>query len=170
MLGGLSLGAQIALEILSRRSGIANFAVIESALVIPSKLTAALTKPMIGMSHWLIKKKWFAKLQFSYLRIKKELFDAYYKCTCSISKEDMISFLKANSTYHLKNGIEKCCAQIYPVVGEKEGKQMKLSAKLIGEKLGRAPFIVPKLHHGEFSINHAGEYAQMLKKILNNAE
>ena len=44
-LGGLSLGGQIALEMLSQRPDICRYALIEGALVRPSKLTAALIGP-----------------------------------------------------------------------------------------------------------------------------
>ena len=39
MIGGLSLGGQILLEILSHRKDICKYAIVESALVIPSKFT-----------------------------------------------------------------------------------------------------------------------------------
>ena len=62
-IGGLSLGGQIAVEMLSQRKDICRYALIESALVKPSKLTAAMIGPAFGMSYGLIKQKWFAKLQ-----------------------------------------------------------------------------------------------------------
>ena len=37
MMGGLSLGGQILLEILSQRKDICKYAIVESVLVIPSK-------------------------------------------------------------------------------------------------------------------------------------
>ena len=60
---GLSLGGQIAVEILTQRPDICRFALLESTLVKPSKLTYALIKPTFGMSYGLIKQKWFAKMQ-----------------------------------------------------------------------------------------------------------
>ena len=96
-IGGLSLGGQIAVEMLSQRSDICQYALLESALVKPMKLTHGLIEPTFGMSYGLIKQKWFAKMQADYLGIPKELFDDYYRDTCSISKADMIAFLKANS-------------------------------------------------------------------------
>ena len=59
-LGGLSLGGQIALEILSQRNNICRYAIIESAQVIPSKLTYSMIKPAFGSCYGLIKQKWFA--------------------------------------------------------------------------------------------------------------
>ena len=50
LLGGLSLGGQIAVVMLSQRKNICRYALIESALVKPSKLTAAMIGPTFGMS------------------------------------------------------------------------------------------------------------------------
>ena len=44
-IGGLSLGGQVAVEILSQRKDICQYALIESALVKPMELTAALLGP-----------------------------------------------------------------------------------------------------------------------------
>ncbi|MGN1235568.1 MAG: alpha/beta fold hydrolase, partial [Christensenellaceae bacterium] len=117
LIGGLSLGGQILVEILSQRNDICKVAIIESALVIPMKLTHYLVKPMIEMSYGLIQQGWFARLQFKSLRIKKELFDEYYRDTCNITKENMISFLRANSWYNVKESIVNSQARVYVFVG-----------------------------------------------------
>ena len=70
LLGGLSLGAQIVLEMLSQREDICRYAIVESASVIPSKLTNALITPVFGSSYGLIKNRSFAKLQFRSLHMK----------------------------------------------------------------------------------------------------
>ena len=67
MIGGLSLGGQILLEILSQRNNICKYAIIESALVIPSKITHSMIKPAFGNCYGLIQYKWFSKLQFKSL-------------------------------------------------------------------------------------------------------
>jgi pimeloyl-ACP methyl ester carboxylesterase len=79
MMGGLSLGGQILLEILSQRKDICKYAIVESVLVIPSKFTYSMIKPAFGSCYGLIKYKWVSKLQFKSLRIKSNLFDEYYK-------------------------------------------------------------------------------------------
>ena len=76
---------------------------LESAAVIPSKLTHALIAPAFGSSYGLIKNRAFAKLQFQSLHIKPELFEDYYRDTCLIKKQDMIAFLEANTSYSLKD-------------------------------------------------------------------
>ena len=167
MIGGLSLGGQILLEILSQRKDICKYAIVESALVIPSKFAYSMIKSAFGSCYGLIKYKWFAKLQFKSLRIKPNLFEEYYKDTCAISKDDMIAFLQENSVYSLKESIGRCEASVHIFVGEKENHAMKKSAKIIHEKLQNSLVqILPKLYHGEFSINHGKYYASKIREIL----
>ncbi len=169
LIGGLSLGGQVLLDILSRRKTICTYAIVESALVIPSKLTHAMIKPIFGCCYGLIHYKWFSKLQFKSLRIKQELFDDYYRDTCGISKGDMIAFLEANAMYPLKESIRDCEAEVHIFVGEKEATVMKRSAGIIHESLkGSSLRILPKMYHGELSINHSKTYADIILEIVRH--
>lgn len=96
--GGLSLGAQVLTEMLSQREDICRYAIVESASVIPSRITNALIEPAFASSYGLIRRKRFAKMQFQYLRIRDELFEEYYRDTAKINKSNVIAFLKANTT------------------------------------------------------------------------
>ena len=166
MIGGLSLGGQILLEILSRRKNICKYAIVESALVIPSKFIYSMIKPAFGSCYGLIKYKWFSKLQFKSLRIKPELFEEYFRDTCGISKSDMIAFLQENSVYSLKDNIGECEAIVQIFVGEKENHAMRKSAAMIHEKLENSfLYVIPNMYHGEFSINHADAYVNKLLEI-----
>ena len=167
LIGGLSLGGQILLEILSQRKDICKYAIVESARVIPSKFTYFMIKPAFGSCYGLIKYKWFSKLQFKSLKIKPDLFADYYRDTCLISKSDMISFLQKNSMYSLKESFGECIANIHVLVGEKENYTMKKSAAII-QKKSKDSFlqILPNMYHGEFSINYAEEYASTILKML----
>ena len=168
-IGGLSLGAQILLEILSRKKDICSYAIIESALVIPMNTTHKLIKPTFSMSYGLISKKWFSKLQFNSLRIKKELFDEYYRDTCKIGKEDMIAFMEANSKYEIKSSLQDTDAKVVVVVGDKERAIMKKSAQKIHQTISGSEFLtLPNYYHGDFSINHPQEYVDMLDKIVGD--
>ena len=166
LIGGLSLGGQILLEILSQRNDICKYAIIESALVIPSKLTYSMIKPAFGSCYGLIQYKWFSKLQFKSLKIKSDLFDHYFKDTCAISKKDMIAFLQANSLYSLKESIKKCTAKVYIFVGEMENIAIQKSAKIIHQALPESVLhVLPELYHGEFSINKGIDYANKIREI-----
>ncbi len=166
-IGGLSLGGQIALELLSQRRDICQYALIESALVKPAKLIHALIKPTFGMSYGLIRQKWFAKLQAAYLRIPKALFDDYYRDTCKIKKADLIAFLEANSAYTVKQGLSETTAKVTIIAGSREQRNVRDSAKLLHHAIpGSRIEILAGLNHGELSINHPERYAQMLSSWI----
>ena len=162
-LGGLSLGGQIAVEMLSQRKDICRYALLESVLVKPMKLTHALIEPTFGMSYGLIKQKWFAKLQADFLGIPKALFDDYYRDTCAISKADIIAFLKANSIYTIKSGLSETKAKVKIAAGAKEQKNMRDSAVLLNQAIpGSSMEILPELRHGDLSLSKPERYVKIL--------
>jgi pimeloyl-ACP methyl ester carboxylesterase len=167
LMGGVSLGAQILLEILSRRSHICRYALVESALVIPSKLTHALVRPTLACSYGLIRQKWFAKAQAAYLKIPEARFEDYFRDTCAISGESMGAFLEANALYTLKDSLRNCGAEVRIFVGEKEIPSMKRSAHRIQRALPDSTLeILPGMRHGELALCHPEAYAALLRKIL----
>ena len=167
LIGGLSLGGQILLELLSRRGDICSCALVESAAVIPSKLTGALIAPAFGCSYGLIRNRSFARLQFQSLHMKPELFEDYYRDTCRIKKRDMIAFLKANTSYALKDAFRKASAEIHVYVGEKETGRILRSAEVICQTRPSCRLHRMKgLRHGEFSISRADQYADAVRRII----
>ena len=166
--GGLSLGGQIAVEMLTQRPDICRFALLESTLVKPSKLTYALVGPTFGMSYGLIKQMWFAKMQAAYLGIPKKLFDDYYRDTCKISKEDMIAFLKSNSAYSIKPALRDAQAKVHIVFGSKEQSSIRTSGKLLNHTIPDSTLeILPGYNHGDLSLNHPQAYAQILLTLIS---
>lgn len=171
LLGGLSLGGQIALEMLSQRNDICRRALIESASVVPSELTRALIGPAFGSCYGLIKRVWFSKLQFRALGIKPALFEDYYRDTCGISRQDMIAFMKASASYSVKPGLAGCSARTYVYVGEREKRPMRRSAELIRDALPHSELrSLPGMRHGEFSINHPEDFARAVGGIAAGAD
>lgn len=169
LIGGLSLGAQILLEMLSQRSGICRCALVESASVIPSRLTNALIGPVFGCSYGLIRNRLFAKLQFKSLHMNESLFEDYYRDTCKIAKEDMTAFLKANTSYSLKESIADTTARVHVFAGEKENRGIRQSVNVIKNSISDCRVqILPSLYHGEFSINYPDRYVDYVKKMLDN--
>ena len=167
LIGGLSLGAQVLVEMLTQRKNICRYAIIESASVIPSRVTNALIGPTFASSYGLIRKKWFAKVQFLYLHICKDLFEDYYTDTSKITKNNMIAFLKANTEYEVQAGIQDTSASVRVIVGEKEQKRMLRSAELLHELLpGSRIEIKAGLYHGEYSINRPDVYVKDLLDMI----
>ena len=166
--GGLSLGGQIAVEMLTQRPDICRFALLESTLVKPSKLTHALIKPTFGMSYGLIKHKRFAKMQAAYLGIPQKLFDDYYRDTCKISKEDMIAFLESNSAYSIKPALRDAQAKVHIVFGSKEQSSIRTSGKLLNRMIPDSTLeSLPGYNHGDLSLNHPEQYSQMLLTLIS---
>lgn len=166
-LGGLSLGGQIAAEMLSRRGDLCRYALLESVQTQPSKLTHALIGPSLNASHGLIRRKWFAKLQFAYLRIHKELFEDYYRDTCKISKDDMIAFMEANCAYGLKPELRAVTAKALILAGSREQSSIQKSAKQLNETIPNSQLKILKgYYHGDLSLNHPTEYVQLLTGIM----
>ena len=167
LIGGLSLGAQVLVEMLSQRPDICRYAVIESALAVPMKWTAALVEPSFSLCYPLIQKRWFAKLQFASIGIKPDLFEDYYRDTMQIAKTDLIALMRANSAYVLKESLGACTANALVLVGSREMPVMRRSARLIAERIEGAQLEILKgYQHGELSINHGKLYAQRLLQLI----
>ena len=166
LLGGLSLGAQVAVEMLHQRPDLCDAALVESAALIPDRLTHALVGPAFGSSYGLIRRRWFSRLQFRSLHMDSALFEDYYGDTCAIEKGDMIVFLRASTAYTLKD-MSGVTARVAVYVGEKENGRMQRSARLLTAALpGATLHTLPGLYHGEFSLNRGADYARALETLL----
>ena len=166
-IGGLSLGGQVTVEMLSQRPDICRCALIESALAKPMKLTYALIEPTFGMSYGLIKQKWFSKMQADYLGIPKTLFEDYYRDTCKIAKDDMIAFLKANSAYEIKATLSGTAARVKIVAGSREEKIIRDSAKMLQKAIpGSRMELLAGLRHGELSLCYPERYVHILTEWI----
>lgn len=167
LIAGLSLGGQILLEMLALRKNICQYAIVESAAIIPDKLTAGLVAPLFSMSFPLIKKKWFAKMQFCYLGIRADLFEHYYGDTVKLSKQNLIAFTKASSLYQVKKNLKNSLARVRIIVGEKETKKMHASARYLHDLLPDSRLeIKVGLAHGQYAINQPDLYVKELFESL----
>ena len=166
-LGGLSLGAQIAAETLSRRPDICRCALLESPALIPDRATAALLGPSISASYGLIRKPWFSRAQFRSLKMDPRFFDDYYRDSCAVSRENLIAFTRASQEYSLDPRIGETRARVLIAAGEKELPRILRSAKLLHERLpGSELRTLPGLYHGQFSLNRPEEYVSALRALI----
>ena len=79
----------------------------------------------------------------------------------------MIAFMKANTSYSLKESIRNTSAEVHVFVGEKETGEILRSADAICQALPSCKLHrVPGLRHGEFSLNHADQYADAIRRII----
>ena len=169
LIGGLSLGAQILLEMLAQRRDICKYAIVESALVIPQRIINGCVKLSVYMSYGLIKKRWFSRLQFYALRMKHEMFEIYYEDTCQISQKSLVAILKANTNYQIKDSVKECNAKVLVLVGKKESNMMIDSAKKIHKLLPKNELkIIEGCYHGDISMKHTLDYVRSVDKMLKN--
>ena len=79
----------------------------------------------------------------------------------------MIAFMKASAAYALKDAAAGCTAKVRVFAGEKEVRGILKSAELIRSRIpGSTLTVLPDLYHGEFSINHADDYARTVRELL----
>ncbi|MBU3155268.1 alpha/beta fold hydrolase [Clostridium estertheticum] len=166
---GLSIGAQITVEILSREKDITDNAVIESALVYPMKLACSLTVPMYNICYGLLKKRWFAKLQAKSLNVPDNLFETYYEESSKITKESLINITKSNGNYPMPLTLCNTKAKVLILVGEKELSIMKKSASLLHETInGSFLKVIGKSRHGEISLIYPEKYLDLLQQLFSS--
>lgn len=80
----------------------------------------------------------------------------------------MISFLRANAGYQLKDSITGSQAKALIFVGGKEQRIMKMSAELLRAKISKSMLeILPHYDHGDLSINHGMEYTEKLLQLMD---
>ena len=170
-IGGLSIGAQIVVETLSKRENIAKYALIESALVYPIKGVSALTVPTYKLCYGLVKKRWFAKMQAKTLFVPDNMFERYFEDSFKISKQSLINITLSNGNYKLKNSIKNTKSKVLIIVGEKELKIMIKSAKLLKEYISDSElYIVKNMGHGEISLVDYEQYLKVIKMFIEKQE
>jgi pimeloyl-ACP methyl ester carboxylesterase len=164
---GLSLGAQIIVEMLSQEVDITENAVIESALVYPMKIATKLTVPAFSLFFGLAQKRWFAKLQAKTLNIPDDLFETYYRDSSRMTKETLVNITKSNGNYSASPKLCKTKAKTLIIVGEKELSIMRKSAKLLQHTINNSTLeVIKNGKHGEISLAHSDRYVNLLENFF----
>lgn len=146
---GFSLGAQVAVQMLSINPNLIDYAVINSAFVRPAQLMKKLIKPSIKWFYPFIKNKYFAKLQARTLYIHEEYFDDYYRESSQMPLGTLIRILEENMSFKTPDLFYKSTAKILVTVGEKEKRAMKKSAQdLVSAHANCTGIIIPNVGHG----------------------
>ncbi|MFJ5965733.1 alpha/beta fold hydrolase [Bacillus sp. NPDC093026] len=148
MLVGFSLGAQIVVDILSRKPDLVDIAVINSALVIPLPWLYLLVKPILPLTYPLLKKDWFIQLQAEKLGIPSNAVNHYVNDSKHLLKETLQTMFQENLHYKLPKTFQQAKARILVTVGEKERGIMQRSAKQLTNAHPRATgVIIPNIGH-----------------------
>lgn len=165
-IAGLSLGAQITVEILTLQPDIADFAIIESALVFPIKGINTFVKPMYQLFYGLMQQKWFSKLQAKALWVPQDMFDQYYNDSRKMARQTLINIATSNGNYKIKESQKDSCAKTLIIVGSKELEVMKKSAKRLSETIKLSQIhLAEGMKYGEFSLVYSDKYVQLIKSF-----
>lgn len=166
-IGGLSLGAQIVIEVLSKRTDIAKYAILESVLIFPVKHKVWFTILANKLFHRLIRKRWFAKLQANSYCIKKDMFEQYYKDCTNISRESQINITLNMSSYTAPNELKNTKAKVLIMFGHKEVRRMDKSVKALMKIIPKSQVcIAPEMSRGELSLVHYKEYLSVINYFM----
>lgn len=166
---GFSLGAQVALQLVSRNPSSIEYAVINSALVRPNKLIQKVIGPSITLMFPLISNRNFSKLQSKILYISENNFERYYKESSEMTSSTLIRILKENMSFTMPTGFNESTAKILVAVGEKEKKIMKMSVKdIVSANSNCTGIIIPNVGHG-ISLQDASYFNRLIENWLQKS-
>lgn len=167
-IGGLSLGAQIAVEVLSQRVDIAKYAILESPWVVPPKTLPMFTAFSSRLIFRLIQQKWFARIKARELCIQKLQFLRFYRDCKTMTRDTLVNMGAEHANYSASDTLKDTKANVLIILGSKEIKRMDPSIQKFMEMIPQAKiFIVPGMRQGEFSLTHSTEYFFLLKHITS---
>lgn len=163
---GLSIGAQILVEMLSREQSITQKAVVESAMVISMKHGTSLLKLLTVLSYPLAKMKGFARLQAKQMYIPSDMFEHYFTDSSKISRKSLCNMIVSNARYSLPDSFVNTRADVLAMCGEQEYAAMKKSTIAVHQTALKGQLlIVPDCGHG-VSIKYPQKYVEILKDFF----
>ena len=164
---GLSLGAQIALQLIYTAPEVVDRAMINSALVRPLSMTKFIPA-MIKITMPLAQKKWFARLQAKALGIPEQYFNRYFEESKSISEDSLVQILEENGTFGLPAGLADTNIPSLILVGQKEKKILHQSAQDLITTIPNAKgYMVKKVGHS-FNFEDPHLFNQVLHKWISD--
>lgn len=152
---GLSLGAQVLVQLLAEHSDVLHTAIINSALVQAMPFSLAVTRflaPIIlPMTHW----RWYARIQAKALGIPDEQFELYFQDSQTLALPSpplssvFIRIMSENMNFQIPPRLHSQTVPTLLLYGAREAGIMKNSAKGLQKLLPHAEMqIVPGATHG----------------------
>jgi len=164
---GFSLGSQVLIAMLSKKSNLIDFAMINSALVKPVPFAKTLTKSMM-FAFPLVRNKAFSNIQAKSMYIDEAYQDIYYQESCQLNKDSFVRMMNENMSFSIANSFKNSTSKILVTVGVKERKIMKDSMKeIIKSNPNCKGYIIPRIGHG-FSLANPELFNTTLEEWLEN--
>lgn len=170
-ISGVSLGAQIVIEILSKRNNIVQKAIIESGVCIPSPLVytfSTITNTLFGK---IMFSKTFTKLSLKLLPREWEFPDEmkllYLRDMPTMKKKSLNNIFLTYFKYELKEELKGCTADTIYWYGSKEMKCIKKSSQLFKSYVKECKVIeLEKYNHAQISTYHPEEWVKRVEEFL----
>ena len=172
-LSGVSLGGQIAIELLSRRADISEKAIIESGLCIPQPFLLKYSRFVYKyFGKWLFSKKfnkWAITLLPKQMHLPDEIAALYLRDIPSVKVETMNHIFETYYNYKLKDSLKNSQADIIYWYGSKEMKCIKQSGLLFQTYVKKCQLIeFPSYRHSEISAYHPEEWVEKAEQFFNH--
>lgn len=176
-IGGVSLGGQIAMELLSLDSDIAGKAIIDGSLCIPQPRLARFCILLVSLFGKLMFSKPSCKLQLSImnkcyprLAYPDEIKNYYMEDIARTPIKTLVTIYKTYMRhYKLKSRISRSKSQVLYIYGEKELKCVKESARLFEQLHPNTILFEAKgYNHGYLSTYLPQEWVELVVPFLEN--
>ncbi|CDZ75299.1 Alpha/beta hydrolase family [Peptoniphilus sp. ING2-D1G] len=176
-IGGVSLGGQIAIELLSLDSDIAQKVIIDGSICIPQPNLSRISRIFVKIFGKLMFNKSTSKIQLSlmkkmypYMAYPEEIENYYMEDMSRLPIKTLVKVYKTYmGKYRLKESIRESKAQVLYIYGEKEMRCVKESAKLFQKMHPDCILYEAKgYNHGYLSAYLPLEWIKLVNPFLNN--
>jgi len=174
-IGGVSLGGQIAIELLSLDSDIAEKAIIDGSICIPQPELARICTVIIKLFGKIMFSKSASKIQLGLMKkmypnmaYPEEIENYYIEDMPRLTIKTLVTIYQTYmGEYRLKYAIKESKAQVLYIYGEKEMKCVKESAKLFQKMHPDCTLYEAKgYNHGYLSDYLPLEWLELVNQIL----
>ncbi|MFT8314977.1 MAG: alpha/beta hydrolase [Clostridium sp.] len=149
ILVGLSLGAQIVVDILSVRPDLVECTLINSGIVRPFKLVNSIIPLMLKWSMPLARNRKFARFQSKDMYISDSYFEKYYQDSKCITAKTLSTLMIGYFNYKLLDTFKEMTVPSLVLIGSKEPSIMKKSLiTLVKLNPNCKGYIIPDVKHG----------------------
>ena len=175
VIGGVSLGGQIAIELLSLDSDIAEKAIIDGSICIPQPKLARICTVIVKLFGKIMFSKSASKIQLCLMKkmypnmaYPEEIENYYIEDMPRIPIKTLVTIYQTYmGRYRLKDTITESKAQVLYIYGEKEMKCVKESAKLFQKMHPDCTLYEAKgYNHGYLSAYLPLEWMELVNHIL----
>ena len=164
---GLSLGAQILVELLSINPELVDHAIVNSASLraIPGM---GLTNLLVKMYSPFKNTEFLIRANMKSLGVPEQYFPQFREDTRQITSTALNHVLTANANYRLPANLDKVTSPVLVVIGQKEYKVMYKSARDLVQALPNAKGYIAQGRSHNWSLESRELYSQMIRSWITD--